>query len=197
MQRIKSLSALTAILLAACSTPKAPEAPAQMPAYLTAETGCAVILGGAIGDYFGEKEIDAFWSAANSKIASQLQSNLQASGYRTENLTITLADRSSITEVLGKTMASRQCSFAIQLSHTISEDAQGNFFQYELVVFRAMPQSSKDGSLKMKMDKVYSKPYRYRRTSAILRSFQIDDFARLLESDLKASGALSRLQRAS
>lgn len=193
MNRIQLTAPLVLLLVAGCSAPVI--APPAAPSYLTSETGCAIVVGGAVGDYFGEKEIDDFWSSNNSRIASQLLSNLKAAGYRVNGLVIATPERNLIVDRTSEAIASTQCNLLVQLSHTIDQDTQGNFFQFNVAILRAEPKSSRDGALKVTMEQVYRKDYRYRRTSAVLRSFRIEDFAEVIETDMRTSGILARLRR--
>lgn len=175
-----------------CATTHTPQ---PAPAYLSAENSCAVIMGGALGDYFGDQEMDEFWFKANSQISEILRSRLYVEKYKVVGLTIQIPDRQNMRQLLAIAAAQNQCNRIIQLTHTIGTAPSGNYFQFEVVVLRLEPAPmSNGGYTSTTAVQIFSKEYRYPRTTSVMNQFHTGEFAEVVLADLKKGGSLEHLR---
>ena len=200
MLKLTSPLILSSLILAACTS--APSTSglnggAAAPSFLVADTGCTLITGGAIGDHFGEPTVDDFWFRANSVIVDSLTKQLTDAGANVIAIKVPISDRIDVENTTGKAIAANRCNRIAQLSHSIGSDSQGNFFQFELTVLRALPSDSKrraGNGAYVSMQQEYKKSYRYRRSKESLDSFNIEDFAALMIQDLKTTQLIAKMR---
>jgi hypothetical protein len=180
------------LVISGCGTNQPPK---PVPAYLLAESSCAIVISGAVGDNVADRRVAEFWAKANAQIGEFLQGNLQDAKYRSIAVPIAVSERQNISEMLANAAAKNECNRVIQLAHTIGTAPSGNFFQFDVTMLRLQPESSSSGAgTKAVTVKIFSKEYRYPRTAESLDQFHTGDFANKIFNDLKQSGQLDRLR---
>lgn len=169
------------------------------PRYLMQQDGCAILVGGSVGDQFEDSKVARFWHTLSAGISELLYDKLQQDQYRVIKLILTPEENPGLRNLTVNAMAKHQCSRLIQISNMVNQDEQGAFFRYDVSLMQAQPEANKvsDGSsTSVTMKSNYSRSYRYARTPEIFKSFQFDEFALTVYADLKASGALAPLYQA-
>ena len=188
----------TLAALAACSTPPAPPAPpAAIPAYLQANTGCAILAGGAVGSQFTDRQVEATWNKINTAVTNELHDRLVANKYRTVKLIVPGERALEVHKLVFESAAANRCSRVLQVAHKVDEDTKGKYFLFDVSLYRAVPKPDAKptpAGLSITTAGEYQRAYRYPRTEESFRNFYTGDFAEKVLADLTASGALAPLR---
>jgi hypothetical protein len=191
------LAAAAALAGCASSSPPTPVVPpGQVPAYLTAQKGCAVVAGGGIGSSFADPKITSFWHQVNAEVTTQLHDRLAADGYRVVKLIVPTEQAPDNQKVVVQKLAQNQCNRLIQVSHTVSEDASGKFFRFDVAAMRMQPKGDRApgaGGTNVTRVGEFQHDYRFARSAEVFSSFRTGTFAGTVYGDLKQSGALETL----
>jgi hypothetical protein len=197
---------VAALALSACATPgdsgsvgsAGPSAaPAAVASYLLEERGCAVVAGGGIGSAFADPKVTVFWHKVNGAITSRLHEQLASDHYRVVKLLVPSEEAQNSQQLVVRSLAGNRCSRVIQVSHTVSEDAAGKFFRFDVVALRMRPKDEQrpgSGGTHVTTVGEFKREYRYARTKETFQSFQTGQFAATVLQDLKQSGALEPLR---
>ncbi|HYJ98338.1 MAG TPA: hypothetical protein VEX14_09755 [Burkholderiaceae bacterium] len=197
MRHAKSIvcTAVT-VWLSACAAPNtaptdgaATAAPAArpVPGYLTADKGCAVVAGGAIGSQFADPKITSFWHTVNGEITAQLH----------ERLAVPSEEALNNEKVVVRSLASNRCSRLIQVWHTIDEDKSGKFFRFDVVAMRMQPKAQDavaPGGTQVTTVGEFKREYRFARNAEVFKTFNTGQFAGTVAQDLQRSGVLEPLR---
>lgn len=172
----------------------------DVPSYIAQIPSCALVVGGA-GSSFADQKVGKVWYEANRQIAGYLYENLVGEGYQVKRFVIP-QDTSSqnVVDSVGLALAQAKCNTFIQVSHDVSEDNTGRYFQYSISVIHVElnkdnPRSPSGTNVTTVGD--YSRDYRYPRTQYQLEAFRTGTFADKAFNELKASGVLARVSRGS
>jgi hypothetical protein len=168
-----------------------------VPAYLTENKGCAVLVGGSLGSEFADPKIADFWHAVNSQVANHLYDELVFNKFKVVKLTISPKESPDTERLVAAAMARNRCNRVIQVVNIVNEDAQGRFFKYDISVMRFDPKGARTpGSVGTRVTTVgeFSRSYRYVRNDATFKTFFTGTFASSVYSDLAASGTLVPLK---
>ena len=204
--RFLSLSVLaTTSLILGCSTPSgspsrtaaAPPPAQQVPSYVTAAKGCAVVVGGSVGNTFSDPKVAGFWHEVNKQISDLLYDSLVLDKYKVVKLTVSVAQSSDNERLVLEALARNRCNRVIQVSHTVDEDTSGRYFQFNILMVHleakgARPPGATGTNVVTVGD--FKREYRYPRTPASFDSFHTGTFAETVYSDLKKSGSLEPLR---
>ena len=194
------------VWLSACATPHtaptdgaAPPPPAArpVPGYLTADKGCAVVAGGAIGSQFADPKITSFWHTVNGEITAQLHDRLAADHYRVVKLVVPSEEALNNEKVVVRSLASNRCSRLIQVWHTIDEDKSGKFFRFDVVAMRMQPKAQDAvaaGGTQVTTVGEFKREYRFARNAEVFKTFHTGQFAGTVAQDLQRSGVLEPLR---
>ncbi|HET9205455.1 MAG TPA: hypothetical protein VFO28_04395 [Burkholderiaceae bacterium] len=198
--------AATAVWLSACATSNtapatsvatAPPAARPVPAYLTADKGCAVVAGGAIGSQFADPKITSFWHTVNGEITAHLHERLAADHYRVVKLVVPTEEALNNEKVVVRSLAANRCSRLIQVWHTVDEDKGGKFFRFDVVAMRMQPKAQDavaPGGTQVTTVGEFKREYRFARNAEVFKSFQTGQFAGTVAQDLQRSGVLEPLR---
>lgn len=189
---------LLSLALASCVTtgsppPSSPTA-YQIPGYITAEKGCAVVVGGSIGSRFSDPKINGFWHLVNSEISGQLYDRLLRDKYKVAKLIVAQEDADNTEQVVVRSVVQNQCNRIIQIAHTVNEDGDGKFFRYEILALRFEATGRTPDATKTVTVGEFKQEYRYPRTQAGFDAFHIDAFVARVYTDLDRSGVLDALR---
>lgn len=186
------------LLLGCASGPTGPggtQASSQIPDYITAPRGCAILVGGSVGSSFEDPKISGFWNTVNEQISGYLFDNLKNDKYQVVKLIVAPTDK--LEQVTTQAMARNRCSRLIQLTHIVNEDAKGKFFQFNVELMHVKPVGARvQGATETRVVTVreFLREYRYPRTPAVMQSFRTGTFADSAYRELAASGALAPLR---
>ncbi len=191
----------TGVVLSGCATPPEPASPpataTPVPGYITAARSCAVVVGGSVGSAFNDIKVARVWHEVNRQIADFLYDDLSRDKHRVAKLTVPVEQSANVAALALSALASNQCNRLIQVSHTISEDAKGKYFAFEVSVMHVEPKGERPaGASGTSVVTVgdYKRAYRYPRTMEFLDAFHTGAFADLVYADLKRSAALEALK---
>ncbi|WP_197342423.1 hypothetical protein [Ralstonia solanacearum] len=166
---------------------------ASIPAYLSAQNGCAVVAGGSLGSDFTDPKVEGFWHDVNRQISSSLYEKLSADGFTAVPLTVARGDNA--THVIAVAAARSRCNRVIQVEHTVSEDAQGKYFSYQVSLMRFSATGRAANGTQVVTVGEYQRSYRFPRTADTFRALTPVGFAGTVFADLKASGKLEPLRQ--
>ena len=198
--------AAIAAWLSACAAPNtaptdgaatAAPVPRAVPGYLTADKGCAVVAGGAIGSQFADPKITSFWHTVNGEITEQLHERLAAERYRVVKLVVPTEEALNNEKVVVRSLAANRCSRLIQVWHTIDEDKGGKFFRFDVVAMRMQPKAQDavaPGGTQVTTVGEFKREYRFARNAEVFKTFQTGQFAGTVAQDLQRSGVLEPLR---
>ena len=151
--RFLSLPAIAATsLILGCSAPSglpsstavaAPPATQQVPSYVTAAKGCAVVVGGSVGNTFSDPKVAGFWHEVNTQISGLLYDSLVLDKYKVVRLTVAVAQSADNERLVLEALARNRCNRLIQLSHTIDEDTSGRYFQFNVLMVHLEPSGTR------------------------------------------------------
>jgi hypothetical protein len=169
---------------------------AEIPAYLTEEHGCAVLMSGSVGSIPSDPKLEKFWHDSNVEIGEFLKRDLTAGGYRVVPLVIMPAQAHSVRNLAANVQMRNKCNRVLQLKHTLGEDANGKFFEFTLGLYRAVlidPQPD-PAKISTTTREEYSRAYRYPLTPESMKTFFTSKFAHAAFEDMKAKGVLEPLK---
>lgn len=205
MRIASSFLCLFVALLTGCANSDKAAPPANVaaaptiaaPSYLTAEKGCAVVAGGAIGSMFADPKITEFWYEANRQVTEHLYDDLAKGQFKVVKLIVPVEKLEANKQLVIQELAKNRCSRLIQVSHSVGEDGEGKFFRFDVAMIRLVPQ--RDGAVAAGGTNVatlgeFTREYRYPRNEASFASFRTGTFADTVYADLKKSGALNALR---
>lgn len=179
------------VAVAGCATDKSTTA--SVPSYLSAQNGCAVVAGGSLGSDFADPKVEGFWHDVNRQISSSLYEKLSADGFKAVPLTVARDDNA--THAIATAAARNRCNRVIQVEHTVSEDAQGKYFTYQVSLMRfSATGRTADGTQVVTVGE-YQRSYRFPRTAETFRTLTPVGFASTVFADLEASGKLEPLRQ--
>jgi hypothetical protein len=196
---IRPLLALgTAVSLAACSTASPPPADRNIPSYLLAPTGCAIVAGGDIGSRFSDRQVAAMWSKINAAITTELHQRLVFQNYKAVALLVPVERSRQAEDLVFEQAALRRCNRVLQVSHVLAEDASGKYFRFDVALFRAQPKqdatATTDAGITVVATGEFQRSYRYPRTQQSFENFYAGTVADQVFADLTAAGALVPLR---
>lgn len=201
---MRCAAALLAMGLAGCATaprpgspqPQQPAAPAaEVPDYLKERSGCAVVVGGAVGSQFADPQVAAFWQRVNTSVANELFTRLSVQRYKVFSLIVPAEQSGRIEAVAMGAVAHYRCNRLLQISHHVAEDGAGRFFRFDISLMRLQPRDRPaGGGTNVTSVGEFSREYRYARTQETFDSFQTGTFAETVVGDLAKSGALEALR---
>jgi len=172
-------------------------APRTVPTYLTADKGCAVVAGGAIGSQFADPKITSFWHTVNGEITSLLHEQLAAERYRVVKLVVPSEEAQNNEKVVVRSLAANRCSRLIQVGHTIAEDSSGKFFRFDVVAMRMQPKAQDavaPGGTNVTTVGEFKREYRFARNAEVFKTFSTGQFAGTVAQDLQRAGVLEPLR---
>jgi hypothetical protein len=187
-----------AILLACAQPPQSNQAPqvSGAHAFLVAEEGCAVVMGGSVGSAFADRTVSKFWHTVNDEITAHLYRQLEGSRHRVVRLTIDAEGASRIDALVVQALMQNRCSRVIQVTTDVNEDKQGRYFAFDIAQLRFVPNArAAQGGTNTTAKAEYSRKYRFPRTSESFDSFNTGTFAQTAFDDLRASGALEPIRQ--
>jgi len=193
-------------LIVGCSTPSSsPSSPAatapapaqQVPSYVAAAKGCAVVVGGSVGNTFSDPKVAGFWHEVNKQISDLLYDSLVLDKYKVVKLTVSVAQSAENERLVLEALARNRCNRVIQISHTVDEDKSGRYFQFNVLMVHLEPKGTRPpGATGTNVVTVgdFKREYRYPRTPASFDSFHTGTFAETVYAELKKSGSLEPLR---
>ena len=175
-----------------------PAAPtANVPAYLTSSTGCAVVAGGGIGSQFADKQVTAMWDKVNAAITTELHDRLVQNRYNVFKFVVPTERTLKAEDLVIADMAANRCNRLLQVSHKIDEDSSGKYFRFDITLFRIDPKEEARPAAQpvtVRTSSEFQRGYRYPRTQESLDSFYTGTFAETVLADLAKSGSLAPLR---
>lgn len=197
----RTVPGFAVLFLAACATTPAPapvsSKPASIPAYLQAQTGCAIVAGGDIGSRFSDKQVEENWSKVNAAVTTELHDRLVGKAYKAIKFIVPFKRAGKSEDLVFEHLALKQCNRILQVYHTVDEDDAGKFFRFDIAIFRAVPKpaaADPDARITVVATREYQRNYRYPRTLESLENFYTGTFADQAFKDLQDAGALAALR---
>lgn len=190
------------LVLQACVAPGGtvtdtrPAAP-PVPPYLLADRGCAVMVGGSVGDSFKDPKIASFWFEVNRRTADRAFDQLVASRLKVHKLTIAVAERAEIQRLIVEAAARHQCNRLIQLANSLGQTAAGNHFEFTVSVMRLRPNGQPPtaaGFTPTTTVGEFERKYRHPLTPASFDTISPSGMAQTMVNDLLSSSALDNLR---
>ena len=192
---------LLALALCGCATTEGPApAPApqagQVPAYVLADKGCAVVAGGGLGSQFADAKINRIWSEVNKQVTDYLYRDLTGDAYNVREFILPAERTPGNQQMVIADMIHERCNRLIQVAHTVGEDANGRYFRFDVSVLRLVPKPAgmTDPNTNARTVGEFSRQYRYPRTEEAFHAFHTGTFAHQVYRDLQASGVLATMR---
>lgn len=188
------------VALSGCAAvPETPPLATTIPGFLVATPSCAMVVGGS-GSKFADPQVGEFWYEVNRQIAQHLFNRFRFEGYRVESLTVPPNESDDgVHRLVRDALLKNQCNQMVVVTDEVGEDGKGRYFQFNVMVahiepnWAAVPPKTPASSAIVIAD--YSRDYRYPRTPDSMESFQMDVFARSAYQNMRAVGALEKIQR--
>lgn len=188
-----------ATLSSGCTTSKETktEPPLQSaPSFLLSSNGCAILVGGSVGDQFTDRQVTEFWFKVNRSITNELFDRLKQFDYKVNKLLISPDEVSNTKKLIALASATHKCNRILQVSHYADQDAFGPYFRLDIELLKFAPKErvAEPRGTNTIMVGEYQKSYRYARTKEVMDTFYTGDFADSAFDDLRRVAALKPIQ---